>query len=304
MFLVFVLPWLWCAPVPDVGNVRTGSLILLPSQKPALLYHLPGLPLPLSPGGPGVKFMQAPFIAWLLIWHSQPLLPWNVVFHGPLDILGSRISLILSSCPFLYLLPSFSSSTFLLNRDHSQALSWASPLFTLHSVPRPCPQFPRLPSLSPSRSCSCHISTQIPPPSSSPARPPVSHTAPLDMCNTTKGDRTHHSLPAQTYSPFQEDGTTLIPLRSPDQKPLFSMGLKSHLSPGSPHSTRSEYLLHSPQPVLQPRPLLLLFRQDLCTSLLAVFTSSSLVHSDLCDMMVYIMTRWNLVQNFKFSLMS
>ena len=48
---------------------------------------------------------------------------------------------------------------------------------------------------------------------------------------------------------------------------------------------------------------LVLSHEDFCTTLLNGFTTSSLAHPDPCYIMVYVMIRWDLFQNCKFSLM-
>ena len=108
------------------------------------------------------------------------------------------------------------------------------------------PACQRLPPLSLSRKHSRHIFTQILPLSSSAAWPPVSCTTPVGICNTSKRELIILCQPRLTAT-FLEDGTTIIQLRCPDQKPLFSIGLVSHLPPRPAHSTLSEYLLHSSQ---------------------------------------------------------
>lgn len=119
-----------------------------------------------------------------------------------------------------------------------------SSLFILYFVPSPCLRFSRLPPLPLSRKHSRHSFTQIPPLSSSAAWPPVSSTAPVGICNTSKRELIILCQPRLTAT-FLEDGTTIIQLRCPDQKPLFSIGLISHLPHVRPTPPfQSIYFIH------------------------------------------------------------
>lgn len=83
---------------------------------------------------------------------------------------------------------------------------------------------------------------------SGPALVPVSWTAPLDIYNTSK--RIYHSLSGQAYSPLPRRWHHYHPLRCQiDQKPRFSMGLKSYFLLNPAHSTLSDCLVDLSQPL-------------------------------------------------------